>query len=244
MKSTIRFAAIALSAALVWGCGSPFEADSGAGALGPGESSGSGTGTLHVSGRVDATESDDNSSMPAQFQLELSVEVWRGSVPVDDAVVRITPLGGQPIVLASTGAGSALYLGGAGGYHQSYELDVTAGPDRVADARIVGPDIHVFSKPTPEEVVAAGSDLEVRWEREVPADEALLETNEFDEALVADEGRYTVAGAHLAGRADGQQEDRASLRRTNYLTLKGGAAGSAFRVSVRNRVEFLIDATP
>jgi len=241
MNTTLSFTAMVVSATLALGCGSEFAADPADGAPGPGESAGSGTGTLRVSGHVDATESIDNSSQPAQFQLELSVEVWRGSEPVDNATVRITPTGGQPIVLASAEAGTALYLGAAGGYHESYELDVTAGEDRVSGARIVGPDIHVFSRPTPAEVVAPEHDLEIRWDRSAPAEEAALETDEFTEALVPDEGSYTIDGAHFEGRSDRQEDDRAALRRTNYLTLDGGAPGSTFRVSVRNRVEFLID---
>ncbi|MBW2527538.1 MAG: hypothetical protein JRI23_25375 [Deltaproteobacteria bacterium] len=244
MKTPLSFTAIVVSATLALGCGSEFSADPAAGAPGPGESSGSGTGSLRVSGHVDATESIDNSSEPSQFQLELSVEVWRGSEPVDDATVRIAPTGGQPIVLASAGADTALYLATAGGYHESYELDVMAGDDRVSGARIVGPDIHVFSQPTPAEVVAADQDLEIRWERSVPAEEAALETDEFTESVVPDEGSYTIDGEHFEGRTDRQEEDRAALRRTNYLTLDGGAAGSTFRVSVRNRVEFLIGVAP
>ncbi|MBW2457953.1 MAG: hypothetical protein JRI68_25835 [Deltaproteobacteria bacterium] len=235
-------ATLALALALV-GCGTDFTSEE-LGTTATGDEPGTGTGTLRVSGHVDATESVDNGATAHQFQVELSVEVWRSTEPVDDAAVAITPAGGPPILLSSAGAGTALYLGFGSGYHESYEIDVTAGADHLTDGQVEGPDIHVFSQPTPGAVVEPDKNLEVRWDRTIAADDATIETNELDETLIADEGSYVLDGAYLEGHNDALEDDRATLRRTNYVDLEGGAQGSVFRVSLRNRVEFQIDLAP
>ncbi|MBW2457132.1 MAG: hypothetical protein JRI68_21630 [Deltaproteobacteria bacterium] len=244
MKSTLYFAATTALAAGLLGCGSDFTNEPAGGAAGSGDSAGSGTATLLVSGHVDATESVDNGASSSQFQVELSVEVWRGSEPVDDATVEIVPIGGQPLVLQSAGQGTALYLGAGAGYHETYGIAVTAGSDTLSGAQVDGPDIHVFSRPTPGQVIAPETDLEVRWDRSSPADEATIETDELEETLIADEGSYTIDGAYFEGRDDGLEEDRLTIRRTNFVELAGGVPGSLLRVSLRNRVEFQIDLAP
>ena len=86
--------------------------------------------------------------------------------------------------------------------------------------------------------------VQVTWNRRAAADEAELETEEFDEINVTDSGSFTIPGVNFPGEQDKQEEDRVTLWRTNRVGLTGGVGSSEFSVSLRNRASFLIDLAP
>jgi hypothetical protein len=61
---------------------------------------------------------------------------------------------------------------------------------------------------------------------------------------VEDTGGFTLDASRFPGKPDKQEDDRVTLWRTKRVGLEGGVGGSELSVTVRNRVEFLIDTTP
>ena len=210
-----------------------------------GENPGTGTNTLEIRAEVAAVETIPNASAPNDFNVEFIVVVTRGGQPVTDATVKITPGGGAPLSLVHQGAGqSGRYSASRVGYDSTYVLDVVTGGDNVLGARIVSPGIHTFTKPSSGEVVAPRQDLLVTWLSLEAADETSIDTKEMDQTAIPDSGTFIVNGVNLVGEEDKQKQGRIRLWRANRVGLTGGVGSSELKVSIRNRLEFLIDVEP
>lgn len=208
------------------------------------EDPGTGTKTLKVVAALEAREQIPNASSRNDFDVTVEVLVTKDSLPVSDALVIATLDGDDEILLDEGDLLKGRYTASRVGYPGSVELDVESGDDNVKDALLLCPDIHVFKSPTPGQVVPAGQDLEVKWDRDEPADAAELESKKEGRIEIEDTGSYTLDATHFPGKPDKQEDDRITLWRTERVGLEGGVGGSELSVLVRNRVEFLVDTTP
>ncbi len=206
-------------------------------ALPMGNSPGTGTGTLVVTGEVSATENGDNSREPNDFGTSMVVTVMRGVTPVAGATVIITWGEGRQMLEPTSTPGQ--YTRSRSGYQQSYVLDVIAGSDRVEGVRVMGPYVHWFTAPESGYRHAAGQPLVAQWTG-AGANEALIETRFMPPTIVPDVGSFAVSGMFFRAPMGGDDHDRLQLRRRNRIVPAGGASGSVFAVSVRNAVDFVI----
>jgi hypothetical protein len=208
------------------------------------EDPGTGTRTLKVVAALEAREQIPNASNTNDFDVDIEVWVTRDSLPVADALVVVTLDGGQEILLDQGELLKGRYTASRVGYPSSVELDVESGQDNVKDALLLCPDIHVFKSPTSGEVVPANQDLQVKWERDDVADAAELESKKEGKLEIEDTGSYTLDATLFPSKPDKQEDDHITLWRTKRVGLEGGVGGSELSVTVRNRVEFLIDTAP
>jgi hypothetical protein len=208
------------------------------------EDPGTGTKTLKVVAAVEAQEQIPNAFSGNDFDVTLAVWVTRDNLPVQDALVVITLDGDDEILLDEGDLLKGRYAASRVGYPGSVKLVVESGEDNVKDAVLSCPDIHVFSNPTPGQVVPANQDLQVEWDRQGMADAAELESKKEGKIEVEDTGGFTLDASRFPGKPDKQEDDRVTLWRTKRVGLEGGVGGSELSVTVRNRVEFLIDTTP
>ncbi len=205
---------------------------------------GTGTQTLKVVAGIEAREQIPNASSANDFDVTIEVWVTKDGLPVNDALVVVTLDGDDEISLEEGELLKGRYTKSLVGYPVSVELDVEAGDDNVKDAMVLCPDIHVFTNPTSGQVIPAGQDLQVKWEREERADAAELESKKEGKLEIEDSGSYTLDATYFPGKPDKQEDDHITLWRTRRVGLEGGVGGSELSVTVRNRVEFLIDTTP
>jgi hypothetical protein len=150
--------------------------------------------------------------------------------PIADATVAMT---GQadPIELVYESA-PATYVGHANGYDRAYTVDVDRGADYLHGFRLVGPDLHVFTAPTANQVVTAGQDLTVEWQRSVVASDAVISKYGSQLIDVSDTGGYVFAGDAVPA----QPVDYVSLDRS--LDAIADAGRASFTVMVTNLVPF------
>lgn len=212
-------------------------------ACGPSEDPGTGSGTLEVVARIEVTEQLDNASDPNDFETKATVEVSRAGLEIADALVLLTLESGSPVELALEDAGKGRYRADWVGYQGTFELEVEAGDDYIRDVLIQGPDLHTIAAPTAGQLIPAGQDLEVVWNRDLEADQAELETKKA-KLTVADTGSHILGGANFPGKPDKPEEDHLTIRRSRRVGLAGGVAGSELVVTVRNRIEFQVDTAP
>jgi hypothetical protein len=208
------------------------------------EDPGTGTNTLKVVAELEAREQIPNASSTNDFDVTIEVVVTKDNLPVTNALVIVTLDGDEELLLDEGELLKGRYTASLVGYPTSVELDVESGNDNVKDAMVLCPDIHSFTNPTSGQVVPAGQDLEVTWEREERADAAELESKKEGKLEIEDTGSYTLDATHFPGKPDKQEDDHITLWRTQRVGLEGGVGGSELSVMVRNRVEFLIDTTP
>lgn len=194
---------------------------------------------MNIDANVSADESANNAQGASQFGTDFAVDITKAGAVVSGATVTISSVAGS-VTLAETATPSR-YSGTQGGYHQTYTLDVVAGTDSVHGVRLVGPAFHVFSSPAEGATYPAGQPITVNW---APggAPEATVETRAMSETAASDLGTFTVEASFLAGDPGRVRDERVRVRRTSRTPLAGGAPGSDLSVTVRNQVEFLVDA--
>ncbi len=208
------------------------------------EDSGSGTNTLLVTASIEFENQIPNASQSADFNVRYEVEVRRNNQPVVDAQVRLTPDGQDAITLGGNDVPQGKYTGSNVGWSSRYRLDVESGSDYVRGARLESPDIHVFTAPTLGQVVPAGADYQIRWDRDRQGDFAIIKTKQLGDTDIQDSGSFILSGVYLDGDQDKQKEDEVSLIRKKQTGLTGGLSGSKLEITLRNRVSFLIDIQP
>ena len=214
------------------------------GGCGPDEDPGTGSGTLEVVAHIEVREQLANATDPNDFDTVATVEVLRGSQEVSDALVVLTPDGGSPIDLDLVDQDKGRYRSDWVGYQGGYHLEVEAGDDYIKDVVIQGPDLHFIVSPQSGQLIPAGQDLEVIWNRDQEADQAELETKKAKNLVVTDSGSAVISGVHFPGKPDKAEDDHLTIWRSRRVGLAGGVAGSEMVVTVRNRIEFQVDAAP
>lgn len=202
---------------------------------------GKATGELEVRIKIEAEPEVDNTQDPDEFETGLEVYVARNGEAVRDAVVTVLAYEGSKIRLDfdEVDDGFGEYKKEIKGYHRAYRVDVEAGDDRLEGAYLAGPAIHRFTNPEEDDVIAAGEDLELRWEADDGgADGASLEGDGFEEFEIDDEGSHRVKAAKL----DDDDEDEFELKRWNEMKLPDLGGSSTFRVGIKNEVEVKLES--
>lgn len=198
---------------------------------------GSGSGTLLVVAEVDSDSDASPATSTSPFVSNFSVRVERtGGAAATDAVVKMRSSQGEVLL---TRDNNDRYRGAQNGYLRTYELEVVAGSDSLSGVRLTGPEIHRIDAPTAAQQATRLSPLTVKWSPS-GADEAELESDDFDKIVVPDTGSYTIPGASIQGDEGKSKEDRVQIWRTNSQLLEGGLTGSRFRITVRNQVDFVV----
>ncbi len=190
---------------------------------------GTGTNTLLVT--ADVAGSD---VAPGVFSTDLTVSVSDTTgAPVSGATVQfMTPTGA--VALPEDGATPGTYRTSRSGYAMgTYTLDVTRGADRVSGAWVVAPDVHTITAPAPNDTIPATSPLGVSWNRVSIAQEALIESRDYQSAAEPDDGTSQVPPSGNPARAD----QRIRVFRLNRTLITGGRPGSELEATIRNSVD-------
>jgi hypothetical protein len=208
---------------------------------GVGDDPGTGTNTLSIEGNATAEPSVSNATDPNSFTTEVEIRISLNGTDVTQGTVEVESVEGVFALAYDTSQNR--WRGVQNGYFEVYQLDITSGADNIEGVRIDGPDIHSFTAPMQGATVDSTLPLDVTWTRDEKADAARFSTREFD-VDIADTESYTLAATTLRSEQDKAEEEEIELVRSNLITPAGAAAGSSFRVSVRNHIDLVVQPNP
>jgi hypothetical protein len=214
---------------------------------GAGDSLGSGTQTLVVTGSASAHPRITNAHQPSDFDTDFQIRISLNNQAVTTGTVTITSLAlkGLNLTWVQNGGQFGRWEGTANGYDELYQLDIISGADKVEGVRVDGPDIHTFTAPTAGASMDSTMANTVTWARAGIADIAEIQPGDNVNSLaIEDTGTYSIPPGTL--KADRQQakQNTIILQRTNRVTPTGGAAGSEFSVRVTNEIDVLALPNP
>ena len=239
-------------ASSMWACGDDPAGGSGADAAIDGSGSGSGdagvidnpgtgTSTLVVDATASAEPSVVNSADPSNFTTTFAVRVTKDATDITTGTVSITSSAGSVALLFDTT--TMRWRGAQAGYFQNYSLDVTSGADNVAGVTVHGPDIHTITAPATGATVDSEVPLAITWARTEMAEGAVLRTREINNVAIEDSGTYMLAMNALRSKPNETEVEEVEITRSQRITPAGGAAGSSFRVTIRNGISLVVQAT-
>ena len=209
-----------------------------------GDSPGSGTSTLLVTGSATATPRLANASTANNFDTNFSVVVQRGGLEVVTGSVTLKGSTTTALTFTTTG-GNGHWEGAATGYDQSYELDVTSGTDAVSGVMVEGPDIHVITSPTAGASLDSTLPFTATWDRATAADTARVQAGDGGNAVdVPDSGTYAVTAGVLHADKDQARTNTLRITRTNRISPAGAVTGSQFTVGVINEIDVIAAPCP
>ena len=210
---------------------------------GAGNSAGTGTSTLLVTGNADAHAQIADAKQASDFTTDVTVHVSLNGQPVTTGTVTINSRTmKQPLPLVIDG--NQEWQGTLAGYDEVYELSVVAGTDKVQGVIVDGPDIHLFTAPQ------AGASLDstvanmMTWERAIVADHASLRIGDLDRLAIDDTGTFSIPAGSLKAEKDQARPNTLELTRTNQVVPKGAIAGSMFSVSIENDLDVVALPNP
>jgi hypothetical protein len=210
---------------------------------GAGNSAGTGTSTLLVTGNADAHAQIANAKTAADFTTDVTVHVSLNGQDVTTGTVTINSRSmKQPLAL--TVDANHEWQGTIAGYDEVYELAVTAGTDKVSGVIVDGPDIHEFTAPQ------AGASLDstmanmLTWERAIVADHASLRVGDLDRLAIDDTGSFSIPAGSLKAEKDQARPNTLELTRANQVVPKGAIAGSMFSVTIQNDLDVIALPNP
>lgn len=209
-------------------------------APGAGDDPGTGSLTLAVDADVDARPTIANARDEQGFTTEFHVRVRKNDVDVTTGTVTVRSRGGD---VALTYGADNRWHGAQVGYWEVYELAVESGTDFVDGVRVDGPALHYFSAPLPGATVDSLMPLTITWKRGEGADSAMLDTDKIDELAIPDTGTFALPAGSLKSKPDAVEQERIRIERAATVIPSGAVAGSQMRVSIRNEVEVLVQAT-
>lgn len=191
---------------------------------------GTGSGTMLVIANVSA-----NDIGGGLFNTDFSVTLTdAGAAPVGGATVTVTNLVLGAVVLTETGPGTGIYTAAASQFPGGdFQLDVVRGLDNVHDVVARGPGVHTISSPLANDTVTVGQDLPVTWTVPSQAKFAEIETRDFAQLQLLDDGSFVIPGANNPANAN----QRIRLFRFNEVDVAGGLAGSRLQIKIRAQVE-------
>lgn len=210
---------------------------------GSGDDPGGGTSTLVVDGSARAEPRLSNARTPSDFETDFEVRVSLNGNVVSTGSVTITSASGGFDLVFDPGDGGR-WVGSAPRYDEVYVLDVASGEDLVEGVRVDGPDIHVFVEPLPGATVDATQPIAVEWSGDHEAESASIDADGIDGIAIDDTGTFSLAPGSLKTEQDKAKENRLRLTRNNLVVPDGAAAGSEWRVSIRNEIEVLAAPAP
>ena len=209
-------------------------------APGAGDRDGSGTGTLDVEANVEVSSSKINAAANSDVTAALTVRVRRGSEPVSTGTVTITTATGKIPLTYSEGR----WRGDAPIYDEVYALDIASGADRVDAVRIEGPDVHVFTEPSPGQTVLLSMPVPLRWRRTRPADSAAVRSDSSDWIDIPDTGAFELPPSTIRPDTTRPVTHTLRLSRTRRVTPAGATEGSTWGVTIENRITVRTAPTP
>lgn len=210
---------------------------------GSGNDPGGGTQTLVVDGSARAEPRLANARVASDFDTDLEVRVTLNGTAVTTGTVTVTSATGAFDLIFDPAEGGR-WRGSAPRYDEVYILDVVSGEDTVEGVRVDGPDIHTFVEPLPGATVDSTMPLAIEWGGDHGADSASIDTEEIDNLAIEDTGTFSLAPGSLKTEQDKAKENTLRLTRNNVIVPAGAAAGSEWRVSIRNEIEVLAAPAP
>jgi hypothetical protein len=212
---------------------------------GSGNSAGTGTSTLLVTGSATATPRLANAQQASDFDTAFSVRLQLSNAPVVTGTVTMTSSrGATPLTFTTVGNDAGHWTGDATGYDEVYQLDVTSGSDKVSGVIVDGPDIHVITSPTAGATLDSTMAFTATWNRAASADVATFEMGDGNGIVVPDTGSYSVAPGTLKASKDRAQTNTMRLTRQNRVTPAGAVTGSELTVGVENELDVVASPCP
>jgi hypothetical protein len=221
---------------LLAGCGSGFPSS---------DRSGSGTDTLEVVVRIDASPAaGETAAHDDELHTTYEVDV-RGSSGYDLTGATVIVDSPRGIVTLVEAAGcDRRYCGSQVGYAGVYGVSVVRNDDVLDGVFIHGPSLHTVGAPSSGATVDASLPLEVRWSPSGQAHTTEVRTRDYEADLEIDPGSFQVPAHVLRTRDDRPEDERVRVRRARQLVLTGGLPGSNAQVAVRNGVAFFTQPVP
>jgi hypothetical protein len=212
---------------------------------GAGDSAGTGTSTLLVTGSATATPRLANAQQASDFDTAFSVRIQLANAPVVTGTVTMTSSRGvTPLAFTTVGNDAGHWTGDASGYDEVYQLDVTSGTDKVSGVIVDGPDIHVITSPTAGATLDSTVAFTATWSRAAAADVARFEMGDGDGIVIPDTGSYSVAPGTMKASKDRAQTNTLRLTRQNRVTPAGALTGSELTVGVENELDVVASPCP
>ncbi|CAN5382759.1 hypothetical protein BH11MYX1_BH11MYX1_06690 [soil metagenome] len=215
------------------------------GSSGSGDSPGSGTSTLLVTGEATATPRISNARAASDFDTDFAVVVELAGAAVSTGTVTVTGSGAPTALTFTASNGGGHWEGAASGYDQSYQLEVKSGPDAVSGVIVDGPDIQVITSPTAGASLDSVLPFTATWDRAAAADIARVQAGDNGNAVdVPDTGSYTVSAGTLHADKDQARTNTFRITRTNRISPAGAVTGSQFTVGVVNELDVVAAPCP
>lgn len=191
---------------------------------------GTGTGTLLVQATVQGRDSG-----PGVYETVYTASVFDTlNQPASAAVVTIAKPGGGSVIVPEVLGTPGTYQTTQAGYSPgTYTLSVTWGLESISGARVTGPTIHTITQPLPTATITAGQPISVTWSRTSPAQNAKVETRDYESLDESDDMASTIPGTGNPVRTD----QRVRVKRSNQTAVTAGLPGSKFEAVMRNTVE-------
>jgi len=97
----------------------------------------------------------------------------------------------------------------------------------------VGPSVHTITSPAANATIPADQPITVTWSRTSPAQEAKVETRNYESLAESDDMASSVPSSGNPASVD----QRVRVKRINKTTPAAGLPGSQFEAVVRTTVE-------
>lgn len=212
---------------------------------GAGDSQGTGTKTLLVTGNATASPRVANAQAAADFDTDFSVRISLAGAPVTTGTVTVTSSGAAtPLTFTTAGDNAGHWVGRATGYDEVYELDVTSGADSVTGVIVDGPDIQSITAPTAGATIDSTVPFVATWDRAGVADEADVQAGDINSITIVDTGTYSIAPGTLKAQQDKATADTFRLTRLNHVSPLGAVVGSEISVGIQTEVDVVVAACP
>jgi hypothetical protein len=222
-------AATILGIAMISGCAD----DSTTGPNGPDappESPGHGSGTLLVTGVIDAADVG-----ASEFMTDLSVMIEDASgAGVSDATVTIEDDLATWVLTEDQGTLGLYSTTRSGPVSRWYRLNVHAGADSLVGMTVWAPRPHSITQPTRNDIVDADTILNVSWTAPDKARECRLTTLDYDSSWINGDSQTLWVPAIGNPLRDDQ---RICVFRRNTQFSEAGLPGCRLSVTVRRTVE-------
>lgn len=212
---------------------------------GSGNAAGSGTNSLFVNGRADASPRIANAPGSADYITDFALGVSLGTTRITTGTVTITSrTGSVGLVWHDNGGALGQWEGSLPGYDEVYQLDVVAGADAVHGVIVDGPDIAVITAPTAGATLDATVANMLTWSRDDAAEIATFRTDQLDRITIPDSGSYSIAPGSMKYDNNQARQNTLELRRTNRVVPAGAVAGSEFSVMIEQQLDVVAQPAP
>lgn len=205
---------------------------------GSGNAPGSGTNSLLVNGRAQASPRFANASGAADFITDFAISISLADSRISTGIVTVhSQAGSVDLAWHDNGGTFGQWEGTMPGYDEVYQLDITAGDDQVHGVIVDGPDIAVITAPTAGATLDSTVANMLTWSRDDAAEIATFRTDEIDRITITDSGSFSIAPGSLKADSSQARTNQLELRRSNHVAPAGAVAGSDFTVTVEQQLD-------